>query len=150
VSRRERRFSERLGQIRLEEGDVVLLRGSRAQMGEQLRDLDALPLAERDLQLGSVRNRLLPIAILGAAMLVTALGWAPVPIAFFAAAVLIVASGALPLRDIYRQLDGPILIMLAALIPVSDSLRETGATDLIAAIGWDRCRWGCHPSGRWR
>ena len=133
VSRRERRFSERLGQIRLEEGDVVLLRGSRSQMGEQLRDLDALPLAERNLQLGSVRNRLLPIGILGVAMLVTALGWAPVPIAFFAAAVLIVASGALPLRDIYRQLDGPILIMLAALIPVSDSLRETGATDLIAA-----------------
>ncbi|MGV3491724.1 MAG: SLC13 family permease [Devosia sp.] len=132
VARRERRFSERLGQIRLEEGDVVLLRGNRAHIGEQLRELDALPLAERDLRLGSVRNRLVPIGILAVAMLVTALGWAPVPVTFFAAAVLIVASGALPLRDIYRQLDGPILIMLAALIPVSDSLRSTGATDLIA------------------
>jgi di/tricarboxylate transporter len=56
----------------------------------------------------------------------------PVPIAFFGAAVLIVLSGALPLRELYAQIDGPILIMLAALIPVSDSLRETGATDLIA------------------
>ena len=37
-----------------------------------------------------------------------------------------------PLRDAYAAMDGPILIMLAALIPVSDSLRETGATDLIA------------------
>jgi di/tricarboxylate transporter len=131
VSRRGQRFSERLGQIQLEEGDVVLLRGTRATMGEQLRELDALPLAERDLQLGSVRNRLLPIGILAAAMVVTALGWAPVSVAFFAAAVLIVASGALPLRDIYRQLDGPILIMLAAVIPVSDALRTTGGTDLI-------------------
>jgi len=132
VSRRERRFSERLGQIRLEEGDIVLLRGNRERMGEQLRELDALPLAERDLQLGSVRRRLMPIGILAVAMAVTALGWAPVPVTFFAAAVLIVGSGGLPLRDIYRQLDGPILIMLAALIPVSDSLRTTGATDLIA------------------
>ena len=56
----------------------------------------------------------------------------PVPIAFFGAAVLIVVTGALPLRELYNQIDGPILIMLAALIPVSDSLRETGATDLIA------------------
>jgi di/tricarboxylate transporter len=30
-------------------------------------------------------------------------------------------------------MDGPILIMLAALIPVSDSLRSTGATDVLAA-----------------
>jgi di/tricarboxylate transporter len=132
VSRRERRFSERLGQIQLEEGDVVLLRGSRATIGEQLRELDALPLAERDLRLGSVRNRLMPLGILAVAMFITAMGWAPVPVTFFGAAVVIVASGALPLRDIYRQLDGPILIMLAALIPVSDSLRATGATDLIA------------------
>lgn len=131
VSRRGQRFSERLGQIQLEEGDVVLLRGSRATMGEQLRELDALPLAERDLRLGSVRNRLLPIGILAAAIVVTALGWAPVSVAFFAAAVLVVVSGALPLRDIYRQLDGPILIMLAAVIPVSDALRTTGGTDLI-------------------
>jgi len=133
VSRRERRFTERLRDIRLEPGDVILVRGGRAEIGNQLRDLDLLPLAERNIQLGSVRDRLTAIGILGAAMLVTALGWVPVPIAFFAAAVLIVASGALPLRDLYRQLDGPILIMLAALIPVSDSLRSTGATDLVAS-----------------
>ena len=133
LSRRERRFSERLRDIRIEAGDVVLVRGSRHGIGEHLRELDLLPLAERNLQLGSVRDRLTPIAILAVAMGVTALGWVPVTVAFFAAAVLIVATGALPLRDIYRQLDGPILIMLAALIPVSDSLRATGATDLIAA-----------------
>ena len=40
---------------------------------------------------------------------------------------------AIPLRDIYKSVDGPILIMLAALIPVSDSLRSTGASDLIAS-----------------
>src|SRR5690606_2964264 len=58
--------------------------------------------------------------------------WLPVSVAFFAAAVLVVASGSLPLRNLYLQLDGPILIMLAALIPISDSLRTTGATSLVA------------------
>jgi di/tricarboxylate transporter len=67
-------------------------------------------------------------------MALTAFGLVPVAIAFFGAAVLIVALGALPLRDLYSEVDGPILIMLAALIPVSDSLRATGATDLIASL----------------
>lgn len=132
ISRRQRRFSERLSHIRFEAGDIVLLQGSRDAIGEQLRALDCLPLAERHLQLGSVRNRILPLLILGAAMAVTAFGLLPVPVAFFAAAVIMVATRTLPLRDIYGQLDGPILLMLACLIPVSDSLRSTGATDLIA------------------
>jgi len=144
LSRRERRFTERLRDIRVEPGDVVLVRAGRREIGEHLRDLDLLPLAERNLQLGSVRDRLTPIGILAVAMVVTALGWVPVTVAFFAAAVLIVASGALPLRDIYRQLDGPILIMLAALIPVSDSLRATGATHLIAS-GLSQVAMGLPP-----
>lgn len=134
VSRRERRFSERLSHIRFEAGDVVLLQGNREKIGEQLRALDCLPLAERNLQLGSVRNRLLPLLILGAAMAVTAFGLLPVPVAFFAAALIMIATRTLPLRDVYGQLDGPILLMLACLIPVSDSLRTTGATDLIATF----------------
>jgi di/tricarboxylate transporter len=38
----------------------------------------------------------------------------------------------IPTRQIYPAMDGPILVMLATLIPVSDSLRKTGATDVIA------------------
>lgn len=134
VARREKRFTEKLSHIRFQPGDVLLVMGDREKIGETLRQLDCLPLAERNLQLGSVRNRLLPIGILLAAMVVTAFGLLPVSVAFFAAAVLIVASGGVPLRDVYGKLDGPILIMLACLIPVSESLQATGATTLIASL----------------
>lgn len=40
----------------------------------------------------------------------------------------------MPTRDLYNHIDAPILIMLAALIPISDSLRTTGTTDVIAAL----------------
>jgi di/tricarboxylate transporter len=39
----------------------------------------------------------------------------------------------LSLREAYDVIEWPILIMLGALIPVSDALRTTGGTDLIAA-----------------
>ena len=44
------------------------------------------------------------------------------------------ADRALTLREAYEAIDWPILIMLGALIPVSDALRTTGGTDLIAGL----------------
>jgi di/tricarboxylate transporter len=132
VSRRDNRFTERLGEITFRLGDVLVLQGDVNRLPELLREWDCLPLAERRLQLGSVRKRILPLIILVLAMAATATGFVPVPVAFFAAAVLMVAVNALPLREVYGHLDAPILLMLAALIPVSDTLRSTGGTDLIA------------------
>jgi di/tricarboxylate transporter len=133
VSRKGERITQRIGQVVLRLGDVVLLHGNLAAMPTLLKDLNILPLAERPLQLGSVRRVIVPLAILAAAMIATATGMVPVAAAFFAAAVAMVLTGAIPIRQAYSALDGPILVMLAALIPVSDSLRETGATDIIAA-----------------
>jgi di/tricarboxylate transporter len=133
VSRRGERITERLRDIVLCPGDVVVLQGPLDTLPERLRDLGCLPLAERRLRLGNAGRGLLPIAILGGAMFLTAVGWVPVAMAFFGAAALIMLAGTLPAREAYARIEWPILIMIGALIPVSDSLRTTGATDLIAA-----------------
>ena len=133
VSRRGQRLDRRLANVELRLGDVVVLQGNATRMPETLRELGCLPLAERPILLGSVRKGIVPVAILALAMLTTAVGLLPVPVAFFAAAVGIVLFKVIPLRDVYQSLDGPILVMLAVLIPVSDSLRTTGATGLLAA-----------------
>ncbi|RWG44357.1 MAG: SLC13 family permease [Mesorhizobium sp.] len=133
VSRRGQRLDRRLAKVELRLGGVVVLQGNATTMPETLRGLGCLPLAERPILLGSVRKGIVPVAILALAMLTTAVGLLPVPVAFFAAAVGIVLFKVIPLRDVYQSLDGPILVMLAILIPVSDSLRTTGATALVAA-----------------
>ena len=76
----------------------------------------------------------LPIAVLAAAMALVAFHLVPVTVAFFGAAVLLLLTRSLSLREAYDVIDWPILVMLGALIPVSESLRTTGGTDLIA--GW--------------
>ncbi|MFD2649517.1 SLC13 family permease [Devosia albogilva] len=134
ISRRGERLTERLGQIRFQNGDVILLQGHLKRLPELLREWDCLPLVERGLRLGSVRNGLIPLGILLVAMAATAFGIVPVAAAFFAAAVAMVLTRSVPLRDVYAQIDAPILIMLACLIPVSDTLRSTGGTDVIAGL----------------
>jgi di/tricarboxylate transporter len=132
VSRQGERITERLRDIVLSPGDVVVLQGPLATLPERLRELGCLPLAERALRLGSARKGLIPVVILAGAMTLTALGLVPVAIAFFAAAALVMLAGSLPAREAYSHVDWPILVMIGALIPVSDSLRTTGATDVIA------------------
>ena len=132
VSRSGQRLTDRLGTISLQFGDVIVLQGNLGELPERLKALDCLPLAERTLHLGKSRRALLPILILLAAMGLTAISIVPVAIVFFGAAVLMVLSNVIPLREIYGVIDWPILVMLAALIPVSESLSTTGATDVIA------------------
>lgn len=134
VSRRDKRFTERLGEIDLELGDVILLQGDVERLPDLLRDWGCLPLVERKLQLGGVRRLVGPLVVLAAAMASTALGLFPVAVAFFGAAVLMVALRAVPIRDVYGHLDAPMLVMLAALIPISEALRTTGGTDLVAVL----------------
>lgn len=134
VSRQGKRIRERLGTMTLRSGDVVLLQGLRQQMPAILMELGCLPLAEREILLGTSRSIYIPLAILVIAMGATALGLAPVAIAFFTAALAMVAFGVIPVSEVYRAVDGPILVMLAALIPVADTLRTTGGSDVIG--GW--------------
>jgi di/tricarboxylate transporter len=133
VSRSGERFKERLRTITLRAGDVIVLQGNLKRLPDTLRDIGCL-LAEREIRLGSARRSLIPAGILVVTMVIVAFNILPVAIAFFGAGVLLVLFGALTLREAYETIEWPIIVMLGALIPVSESIRTTGGTDLIA--GW--------------
>lgn len=133
VSRSGERITHRLRALKFQPGDVIVLQGNLEQLPETLGELRCLPLAERGLRLGHGRRAWLPLIVLAAAMLLVALDRVPVAIAFFSAAVLLVLLRGIRLREAYDAIDWPILVMLGALIPVSDAIRTTGGTDLIAA-----------------
>src|SRR5690606_20494547 len=125
---------ERLRTITLRAGDVLVLQGNLKRLPDTLRDLGCLPLAEREIRLGNARRSILPVAILAVTMALVAFDVLPVSIAFFGAGVLLALFGSLTLREAYETIEWPIIVMLGALIPVSESIRTTGGTDLIA--GW--------------
>lgn len=132
VSRAGENLTRKLGQIVLRAGDVLVLQGPVDLLPDRLRQLGALPLAQRSIRLGLSKRGWLPVIILAVAMTATATGLVPVAVAFFAAAGLVIITGALPVGEAYEAVEWPILIMLGALIPVSGALQSTGASDVIA------------------
>lgn len=132
ISRGAQRILTRLSRTRFQVGDVVVLQGRGKTLSEVVSQLGCLPLAERSLTVGHKRPRLLPVAILVAAMTLVALKLLPVEAAFFIAAVLVVLLRLLTPKEAYEAIDWPLIVMLGALIPVGESLQATGGADLAA------------------
>ncbi len=143
VSRSGHRVTRRLSALRLRVGDVVILKGEAELLPETLGELRVLPLSGREIALGQRRRSLLPAIVLGVAMALVGLNLVPVSIAFFGAAVVLLALRALAMREAYETVEWSVLILLGALIPVSETIRTTGGTELIA--GWLSVAAGAVP-----
>ncbi len=111
-----------------------MLRGPETDLPGALSALGALPLAERTVQLGGRRPLYLPAIILACAMVAVALKLVPIAVAFGLAAVLMVLLRTIPMREAYASLDGPVLVLIGALVPVSEALQRTGGVDLVAGL----------------
>lgn len=134
VSRSGHQVTRRLAALRFRVGDVVILKGETGRLPETLGELRVLPLSGRDIALGKRRRSLIPAFVLGGAMVLVGLNLVPVAIAFFGAAVTLLALRALAMREAYETVEWSVLILLGALIPVSEMIRTTGGAELIA--GW--------------
>ena len=132
VSRSGQRIAQRLRSLRLRAGDVVVLKGTSATLPETLGSLHVLPLAQRAIGLGQSQRGWLPAAVLVVAMGLVAAGAVPVAIAFFGAAVVLMVLRVLTIEEAYHSMEWHVLILLAALIPVSEAVRSTGGTELLA------------------
>ncbi len=133
VSRRGAPVERRLRRLRLQVGDVLILKGKRERVADALGTLRVLPLSERSVVLGARKRSWLPIAILAAAMALIALGVVPVAVAFTGAAIAALLLRAMTMDEAYRTIEWSVIVLLAALIPLSEAIRTSGGTDLIAA-----------------
>lgn len=133
IARREKQIWQRIGKVHFKAGDVLLLQGRIGNLNDAVTALHCLPLAERGLSIGKPRKVLFALSIFTVAIAAVVLGLLPVQIAFMMAAVVMVISGILPLREMYTSVDWPVVVLLAAMIPVGEAFETSGAADLITS-----------------
>ena len=83
--------------------------------------------------MGVKKNAGLAVSIFAAAIVATVMGLTSLEIALSAAAILMVISNIVPIRNLYQEIDWPVIILLGAMIPIGGALESTGGTQLIAA-----------------
>ncbi|MBY6064006.1 SLC13 family permease [Pseudidiomarina sediminum] len=132
VAREGQPLKPSLSDVRFKPGDVLLLQGDAEVLNDVFNRFGCLPLAQRGLRLGKKRQLLLPLGIFTGAILASALGLLSVPVAFSMAAGLMVLAKVIPIRELYEHIEWPIIVLLAATIPLGGALERSGAADTLA------------------
>ncbi len=133
IARQGKLLRRRLRRQIFKAGDILLLQADAESIHEQMRLLGLFPLANRDLSVHLPPKKWFALAIFASALGLGITGLVPMTIAFILAIAAYVASDMLPTRELYRQIDWPVIVLLAAMIPVGGALETTGATNLVAS-----------------
>lgn len=131
VARRDKRIKRRLENIIFHSGDVLLLQGREGSIFNTISEMGCLPLARRGLRIGYKTRIPLSLGIFGLSILMVVTGLLPVEIAFSIAAMAMVLAGVLPVKELYKSIDWPVIILLGAMLPVGGALETSGGAQLI-------------------
>lgn len=132
IQRRARVVRRRLGRVRLEDGDVLLIAGSQAALDNIRNNHDFMVMA------GSVRDlpmkKKAPVAglVFIATIAAAALNVMPIPVAAITGAVLMLATGCLNFRQAIRALDRKIFLLVGSALALGIMLQVSGAAGQIA------------------
>lgn len=132
LSRRGHRSIKRLRSIAIRSGDLLLMQGPPEAIAEFAADNACVPLAPREFHLPDKRKILEASLIMLLAIGIATVGLLPAAISFAMGVLASMALRTVPPRQVYESIDWPVIVLLAALIPVAGAMETTGTADLIA------------------
>ncbi|MAL92677.1 MAG: SLC13 family permease [Pseudomonas sp.] len=132
VARQGQRLRQRLGKIRFATGDILLLQTCEDALQSTLNNLGCLPLASRGLSITTPRNVLLASAVFAITLATIAFGLLPAATALVTGALVMILVGLIPVGRIYESIDMPVIVLVAAMLPVGQALETSGGSQLIA------------------
>lgn len=132
IQRRARVVRRRLGRIRLEAGDVLLVAGKRSSINSLNgnRDFIVLSGSKKDIPLANKA----PIA---AAIFLAVIGLAAaniisIPVAAVTGAVMMVVTGCLNIRQATRAIDRKIFLLVGSMLALGTAMQATGGASFLA------------------
>ena len=133
--RKGSRYRTRLTRETFKSGDVLLL-GVRdldeEDVSNKIKHLGLMPLRQRELQTIPSRSRLLKgLIFFSLSIFLVSFNYLSAAAAFLLC-VLGFARIKIIDSNFYREIDWPIIVMLAAMIPIGTALQTTGLSDVIA------------------
>jgi len=134
VSREGASARNRLRSMALRPGDLLLMQGRTESIAEFAADTGCVPLAERELRIPDKRKAWTAGLVMAFAVAGAAFGLLPAAISFALGVLASMVLKTVPSRTVYTAIDWPVIVLLAALIPVAGAMASTGTADLIATF----------------
>ncbi|MHA6288486.1 SLC13 family permease [Maricaulis sp. CAU 1757] len=133
IQRRSRMIRSRMGEIRLEAGDTLLLFGSKSAQRALRSDRDLLLLEWSTTSIADPRRAHAARVIFLGVVLGAASGVVPIALASFVGAVLMIAAGCLNTRQAARAVDMRVYLLIGSAIALGTAMQATGAAAVMAS-----------------
>ncbi|HUG03344.1 MAG TPA: SLC13 family permease [Steroidobacteraceae bacterium] len=130
--RREGWIREELSQVRLSEGDLLVLRGTSDKLSALAGHHGFLMMVPFTANPRRRQRAASAIVIVAAVVAGAASGVVPAQMAFLAGAVALVITGCVSIDQAYREIDVRIFVMIAGVIPLGLAMEQTGTAALLA------------------
>lgn len=135
IHRRGHILREKMRDISLEVGDVLLMLVDDKTMPKLRSDDRVVVLSEREEAHRTPRKALTAVAIMVGVVLIAGLHWLSIPVAALCGAVLMALTGCFGRKDAYQGIDWKIIIMLGAILPLGIAIDKTGLSDVVVNGG---------------
>lgn len=132
VQRRARVVKRRLGRVRLEAGDVLLMVGSQGAIKAMRGNQDMTVLSGSKKELPVPKKAPVSAVIMLGTISLAATGVLSIPVASFAGAVLMIATGCLNIRQALRAVDRKIFLLVGSMLALGAALQATDGAQFIA------------------
>ena len=134
IQRRARMLRTRLGELRLEPGDVLLLLGLADDI-EQLRgDPDVLVMEWSASAMPLVRKAPMAVAIFAAIVAPAAVDLVPIVVTALVGVLALILTGCLNVRQAARAVDRQIVLIIASSLALGSALEATGGAAYLAGL----------------
>ncbi len=134
IQRRARVVRRRLGRIRLEPGDVLLMAGSQASFEAMRDNQDLIVLSGSKRELAVPKKAPLAAFIMLSTIILAATGILTIPVAAITGAALMIATDCLNVRQATRAIDRKIFLLVGSMLALGTALQVTGGADFIAGL----------------
>ncbi len=131
---------QRLGSVRFEFGDTLLLQGPPGAIEQVKQERGFIVTEEPEIETFRTNKIPLALAIVAGVVLFAALGQ-PILVTAIAGAVLMVISGCLTVQELHESIRWDVIFLLAGMIPVGIALENTGGAELLADLAVDSAEY---------
>lgn len=132
IQRMGRHLQTRLREMKLQEGDVLLIQGEENALMELQNTGSVLIIEGVDQTIRFSAKAPLAIGILAGVVALAASGWMPVSVVALGGAVLMLLTRCLRFQGALRSLDSSVLLVLAGTLPLGLAMQKTGLAEIIA------------------
>lgn len=131
IQRRGNIIRNKLDQVRLKIGDIILIAIPENDLPALRRDKSVLILSENHAPINRKWKAPAALAVMAGVVFVAAIGWIPIAISALVGALLLTLIGCIKADEVYERTDWSIIVLMAGLMPLGIAMNQTGAAEFI-------------------